>query len=151
MQLVHESPFFVVDYAHSPDALEKALLALKPLCKGKLWCVFGCGGDRDKVKRPLMGKIAETYADSCVVTNDNPRSEYPQHIAKAIVQGMTVQDNTKIILDRADAIKYCFDNASKDDVILVAGKGHEDYQIIDNETRYFSDKEYILELFQSFL
>lgn len=147
MEVSHKSPYFVVDYAHTPDALEKALQALKPLCKGQLWCVFGCGGDRDRAKRPVMGKIAQVYADRCVITNDNPRSEPPQAIAEEIKQGMSVDNNTiDIILDRAAAIKYCFDNAGEGDVILVAGKGHEDHQILGTETVYFSDKACIKKL-----
>lgn len=146
MEVVHQSPYFVVDYAHTPDALEKALSTVKQLCKGQLWCVFGCGGDRDKFKRPLMGKIAQQYADHCIITNDNPRSESPINIAHEIQQGMNGDGVATIILDRAKAIEYCVKNANKNDVVLIAGKGHEDYQIIGNNKRYFSDKKCIQSL-----
>ncbi len=133
------TPTVVVDYSHTPDALMKGLEALREHCRGKLWCVFGCGGDRDPGKRPQMGEIAENYADLSIITNDNPRSEDPQLIAEAILKGVMQKNKTKVILDRAEAIRFAIDNANKNDMILIAGKGHEDYQIIGTETRPFSD------------
>ncbi len=143
MEVVCQSPYVVVDYAHTPDALDKALSALKRLCQGQLWCVFGCGGDRDITKRPLMGQAVEKHADVMVITNDNPRSESPQVIIEAIKQGMKSSEAVIVISDRAQAIKHCFEHALSGDVILVAGKGHEDYQIIGNKTHFFSDRKCI--------
>ena len=148
MEVVHKSPFFIVDYAHTPDALDKALNALKPLCHGKLWCVFGCGGDRDNAKRPLMGQAVEQHADVMVITNDNPRSEPALKIIDAIISGLKSRESAVVIADRAKAIQYCVEHALPEDVVLVAGKGHEDYQIIGNETHFFSDKECIKALVQ---
>lgn len=135
------SPVVVVDYSHTPDALMKALEALREHCAGKLYCVFGCGGDRDSGKRVSMGEIAEKYADFCIITNDNPRSEDPQQIAEAILQGFHQRNKVKLILDRSDAIQFAIDNAKEGDMILLAGKGHEEYQIIGSQTRPFSDIE----------
>jgi len=127
----------VVDYAHTPDALEQALSALRRHCSGKLWCVFGCGGDRDKGKRPLMGAIAARLADHVVLTSDNPRSENPQQILDDIRAGISGDVNVES--DRAAAVAYAINHAQRGDAILLAGKGHEDYQIIGSETRPFSD------------
>lgn len=146
MEIVSHSPTFVVDYAHTPDALEKALNTLRPLCQGKLWCVFGCGGDRDPTKRPAMGTIAHTLADQVILTSDNPRSEDPVAIINDIKQECVGGDRIIVIPDRAAAIEYCYLNAAAKDVILVAGKGHEDYQIISGKTLYFSDQHYIRKL-----
>ena len=125
-------PLVVVDYAHSPDALEKVLTALRPAVPigGELVCVFGCGGERDSGKRPQMGHIAAELADRIVVTNDNPRGEDPAAIAKAIVAGIRETDNRKwsVELDRAAAVARAIGEAKWGDVVLVAGKGHEDYQ-----------------------
>jgi UDP-N-acetylmuramoyl-L-alanyl-D-glutamate--2,6-diaminopimelate ligase len=125
-------PLVVVDYAHSPDALEKVLLALRPAVPigGELACVFGCGGERDAGKRPLMGRIAGTLADRVIVTNDNPRGEDPTAIAEAVIAGVRETDNRKwsIELDRARAVARAVADAKWGDVVLVAGKGHEDYQ-----------------------
>ena len=127
----------VVDFAHTPDALDKALESVKEHCRGKLWCIFGCGGDRDQDKRPLMGQVAAKAADYVVITNDNPRSESPESIAKAIKAGAA--DDAEIILDRAQAIKSCIEKASADDWIVVAGKGHETTQTICGDVFDFSD------------
>lgn len=124
------TPLVVVDYAHTPDALEKALQALREHCKGKIWCVFGCGGDKDRGKRPLMGKIAENHSDFVVITNDNPRTENPKNIVQDIMQGIVSTQKIYVECDRPLAIAYAIKHAQKDDVILIAGKGHEDYQII---------------------
>jgi UDP-N-acetylmuramoyl-L-alanyl-D-glutamate--2,6-diaminopimelate ligase len=128
----------VVDYAHTPDALAKALGALREHCKGVLWCVFGCGGDRDPGKRALMGAIADEMADQVIVTDDNPRSESPQAITRAIVSGMS--RSARVIHDRGEAIATALREAHAGDVVLIAGKGHEDYQIYGETRRSFSDR-----------
>lgn len=130
-----------VDYAHTPDALINVLKALKPLTKGKLWVLFGCGGDRDRGKRPLMREAACSLADQVVVTSDNPRSEDALSIINDIMSGVTAKAQIKIEADRATAISMCIKEAKSGDVVLIAGKGHEEYQIIGKETRHFSDVE----------
>ena len=132
-------PSVYVDYAHTPGALEAAIRALRPHCRGRLWSVFGCGGDRDRGKRPLMAKIAERRADEVVITNDNPRSEEPESIIADIVSGLSNADRATVIEDRAAAIAWTISNADSADVILIAGKGHENYQLIGDERRNFSD------------
>jgi UDP-N-acetylmuramoyl-L-alanyl-D-glutamate--2,6-diaminopimelate ligase len=138
-----DAPLAVVDYAHTPDALEKALTALRPIVAKdrELVCVFGCGGDRDKGKRPQMGRIAASLADRVIVTNDNPRSEDPQAIANAIAQGIHEAGNRRyrVELDRAAAIRFALANAYAGDVVLIAGKGHEPYQEIAGKRLPFSD------------
>ena len=130
-------PAVFVDYAHTPASLEAALRALRQHCKGQLWCVFGCGGDRDRGKRALMGKIAERRADQAVVTNDNPRSESPAEIIAGILEEM--DDATVVIEDRGAAIAHAVAAADKEDVVLIAGKGHEEYQIVGEQRLPFSD------------
>ncbi len=130
----------VVDYAHTPDALRNALSALLPHTQGKLWCVFGCGGDRDRDKRPEMAAIAEKLADEIVVTSDNPRNESSVQIFADIEQGF--QEPREVVADRASAIDFAINNARAGDVILIAGKGHEDYQIIGNQRFPFSDQQH---------
>ena len=132
-------PAVYIDYAHSPGAIEVALRALRAHCKGRLWCVFGCGGDRDSGKRPLMAKAAERLADRVVVTNDNPRLESPDQIVGQILDGFTDPDAVMVIEDRAAAIAWAIGEADADDTILIAGKGHEDYQLIGGERLDFSD------------
>ena len=132
-------PLVYVDYAHTPAAMEAALRALKVHCKGRLWCVFGCGGDRDSGKRPQMGKIAERHADQVVVTNDNPRSEEPSSIITAITAGLSKPGQATIIEDRSAAIAWAIGQAAADDIVLIAGKGHENYQLLDGERLDFSD------------
>jgi UDP-N-acetylmuramoyl-L-alanyl-D-glutamate--2,6-diaminopimelate ligase len=136
-------PFLVVvDYAHTPDALEKSLLALQPLARsrgGELWCVFGCGGNRDAGKRPLMGALAQRLANRVVVTSDNPRHESPSQILEQIVAGMTGTHKPMIIEDRRVAIGQAIRFADASDVILIAGKGHEDYQDVAGVKHPFSD------------
>lgn len=132
-------PAVYIDYAHTPEALSAALRALRPHCKGKLWCVFGCGGDRDRGKRSEMGKMADRGADRLVITNDNPRFEDPSKIIDAIFRGVTRADQATIIEDRAAAIAWAIAEAGADDVVLIAGKGHEDYQLVGTERRDFSD------------
>ena len=136
---VRDKPMAVIDYAHTPDALAKALGALREHCKGALWCVFGCGGDRDPGKRSLMGAIADELADRIIVTDDNPRSENPQAITRAIVSGIKSRD-ARVIHDRGEAIGTALKEAQAGDVVLIAGKGHEDYQIYGDTRRSFSDR-----------
>jgi UDP-N-acetylmuramoyl-L-alanyl-D-glutamate--2,6-diaminopimelate ligase len=138
------APLVVVDYAHSPDALDKVLAALRPAVgRGELICVFGCGGDRDAGKRPEMGAVAARHADRIVVTNDNPRTEDPAVIATAIVDGIRAAGSSRwtLELDRAAAIRLAVGNARPGDVVLIAGKGHEDYQEIGGVREHFSDAE----------
>ncbi|MDA0679069.1 MAG: UDP-N-acetylmuramoyl-L-alanyl-D-glutamate--2,6-diaminopimelate ligase [Proteobacteria bacterium] len=130
-------PAVYVDYSHTPASLEAALRALRGHCRGKLWCVFGCGGDRDRGKRSMMGKIAEQLSDCPVVTSDNPRTEDPDRIVADVLEGMS--SSAIAIVDRRDAIAYAISNAGFTDTILVAGKGHEDYQVIGAERLQFSD------------
>ena len=131
----------VVDYAHTPQALSAALQSLRAHLDndGKLICVFGCGGDRDKGKRALMGAAAEQYADSLIVTSDNPRSESPEAIAADILEGVQQRDAVRLELDRCEAIRIALDSASEQDVILIAGKGHENYQVKGEQRIEFSD------------
>lgn len=131
----------VVDYAHTPDALEKALLALRVHCKGKLWSIFGCGGDRDKGKRPMMTQISERLADESIITNDNPRSEDPKQIVDDMLAGAQAPEKLHVIYSRFEACQYALQHAGKQDIILLAGKGHEDYQIIGEQKLHYSDRE----------
>lgn len=136
-----QQPTVIVDYAHTPDALEKVLQALREVTTakgGRLICIFGCGGDRDRGKRPMMGIVAEKLSDFCIVTSDNPRSENPREIIAEIVSGM-YEENHEIIVDRAAAIQLAISHAKPGDTVLIAGKGHEDYQEIDGVKHPFSD------------
>jgi UDP-N-acetylmuramoyl-L-alanyl-D-glutamate--2,6-diaminopimelate ligase len=132
-------PLIVVDYAHTPDALEKVLTALRPHVKGRLLCLFGCGGDRDRGKRPLMAEVVERLADGVVVTDDNPRTEAPAQIFDDIRVGFSAVDKVSFVAGRGQAIAQLIASASADDVIVLAGKGHEDYQEINGERHEFSD------------
>ena len=132
-------PLVVIDYSHTPDALEKALKALREHCHGKLCCVFGCGGDRDRGKRPIMGRIAEQFSDHIVVTSDNPRSEDPEKILADVVSGLICPAKAKVEVDRSLAIHHAIKYADVSDVVLIAGKGHEDYQLIGKNKIPFSD------------
>lgn len=133
------APLVVVDYAHTPDALEKVLEALRPHVRGRLLCLFGCGGDRDRGKRQLMAEVAERYADGVVVTDDNPRSEDPLAILAEIRAGFTRPETVQFMSGRGQAIASLIAGASADDVVLLAGKGHEDYQEINGVRQPFSD------------
>lgn len=148
MEIFHAKghPTVVVDYAHTPDALEKVLIAAKRHCVGKLWCVFGCGGDRDKGKRPLMGAIAEQYADWVIITDDNPRSEVAQDIINDIKSGLLDSDCVQAISGRAKAVTSAIMQAAPADLVLVAGKGHEDYQIIGQQRLDYSDRTTVARL-----
>jgi UDP-N-acetylmuramoyl-L-alanyl-D-glutamate--2,6-diaminopimelate ligase len=138
-------PLVVVDYAHTPDALAKALAAARVHCRGRLWCVFGCGGDRDPGKRPEMGRYAESLADRVVVTDDNPRGEEPAKIVADILAGFERPLPVRVEHDRRAAICLAVRQAARADVVLVAGKGHEDYQIVGDERRSFSDRDAVLD------
>ncbi len=143
-------PRVIVDYAHTPDALEQALRAAREHMESesRLWCVFGCGGDRDRAKRPLMGGVAEQFADSIVLTDDNPRGEDPFGIIEEIQHGMGNVDNSYVIRDRAGAIAHAIGCARDGDVVLVAGKGHETEQVIGERRLPFSDREVVLGVFE---
>lgn len=138
-----ENPHVVVDFAHTPDALEKALSSLRHHVSGKLVCVFGCGGDRDQGKRPQMGEIASRLADRVVLTDDNPRGENPAEIIAAIREGMTHEVPVEIEHDRASAIRMAIERAGAEDWVLIAGKGHENSQITGDLTLAFNDMEQV--------
>ena len=133
-------PIVVIDYAHKPDALALVLKALRPQCRGKLGCIVGCGGDRDRSKRALMAANAEQLSDVLILTQDNPRTEDPKQIFEDMLQG--IQDRNAVVIeyDRKLAIKKAILNAKSDDLILIAGKGHEEYQIVGNHKIPFSDQ-----------
>ena len=134
----------IIDYSHKPDALEKALKALRPVTRGRLIVLFGCGGDRDRGKRPIMGKIASDNADLVIVTSDNPRTEEPMDIIREILPGVKAgRTPYKVICDRPEAIRWAIDNARPGDVILLAGKGHEDYQVIGHEKHHMDEREIV--------
>lgn len=134
----------LIDYAHKPDALEKVLKTLRPVTRGRLIALFGCGGDRDRGKRPIMGAIAAENADLCIVTSDNPRTEDPQTIIDEILEGMKgSRTPVKVICDREEAIAWAIDKALPGDVILLAGKGHEDYQVVGHEKRHMDEREIV--------
>ncbi|UJF19605.1 UDP-N-acetylmuramoyl-L-alanyl-D-glutamate--2,6-diaminopimelate ligase [Vibrio sp. SS-MA-C1-2] len=136
-----DKPLAVVDYAHTPDALEKALMALRVHCKGKLWAIVGCGGDRDRGKRSLMAAAAVGLSDYTIFTNDNPRNEDPSQIIDDMMAGVESKDQIVIEQDREQACHYALSRADVDDIILIAGKGHEDYQILADKTIHYSDRE----------
>lgn len=133
----------IIDFAHTPDALDKALMAVREHCGGKLWCVFGCGGNRDKGKRRQMGSIAARLSDYIVLTDDNPRDEDPQNIIEEIMQGVAAADKVHVDSDRSKAINYAINEAEINDVVLIAGKGHEDYQEINGIKKPYSDYEQV--------
>ena len=148
-EIVVKKPTVIVDYAHTPDGLENVLKTAREITpdNGKLICIFGCGGDRDVTKRPKMGAIAEVLADKVIVTSDNPRSENPQQIITDILAGFKSVSDVIVEPDRELAIKEAYKLANVNDVVLVAGKGHEDYQIIGNETIHFDGREKVREIF----
>jgi UDP-N-acetylmuramoyl-L-alanyl-D-glutamate--2,6-diaminopimelate ligase len=141
-----QQPMAVIDFAHTPDALEQVLKTLRDIAKqraGQLWCVFGCGGDRDPLKRPIMGRIAESIADHVMVTSDNPRSEVPEKIMADILSGFEVPEKAQVNADRATAILQIIRQAKPEDVILIAGKGHEEIQEIAGKKHPFSDRVHV--------
>ena len=138
----------IVDYAHTPDGLENVLNTARSITRGKLWVVFGCGGDRDNKKRPIMGGLALKLADKVVVTSDNPRTEDPELIIDEIftaLQNVPADKEVFRLSDRREAIHFALAKAAAEDVILIAGKGHENYQILKDRTIHFDDKEVVLE------
>jgi UDP-N-acetylmuramoyl-L-alanyl-D-glutamate--2,6-diaminopimelate ligase len=141
-----DKPLVVVDYAHTPDALQQVLQALRSHCQGDLYCVFGCGGDRDKGKRALMATVAEQYADYLVITNDNPRDEDPEQIIQAMQRGLSGIKAVYIEQDRRCAIRFAIQKAKVGDVVLVAGKGHEVYQLVAGVKYPFSDAKEVRNL-----
>jgi len=140
------SPLVVIDFSHTPDALEQALKAIREHCKGQLFCIFGCGGDRDRGKRPLMAKIAEQYADYVIVTDDNVRFEDANQIMDDIIAGFDQPDVVQREHDRKRAIQMALDQAKQGDIVLLAGKGHEHYQIIGDQYLLFNEAEIVLEM-----
>jgi UDP-N-acetylmuramoyl-L-alanyl-D-glutamate--2,6-diaminopimelate ligase len=147
-----KAPFTVlVDFAHTDDALDNVLSTLKPLSKARLIVVFGCGGDRDKTKRPRMAKVVEKFADLAIVTSDNPRTENPHDIISQIIAGFKAPNSPKIKIepDRKKAIALAIDSAKKNDVVIIAGKGHENYQIIGKQKFPFSDQQIALDLLKN--
>lgn len=137
----------IIDYAHSPDGLENIISSLREIAAGRVVTLFGCGGDRDKTKRPKMGKIVAELSDFCIVTSDNPRSENPSDIIKDILVGMEGIDTPYVVIEnRKEAIEYAIKNAQKDDIILLAGKGHETYQILPTGTIHFDEREVVADI-----
>ncbi len=137
----------IIDYAHSPDGLENIITSLREITKGRIVTLFGCGGDRDKTKRPKMGAIAAELSDFCVVTSDNPRSEDPHAIIEDILEGMKCASTPyKVVENRKEAIRWALENAKTGDVILLAGKGHETYQILPTGTIHFDEREVVAEI-----
>ncbi len=147
MERIASSPFTVLrDYAHTPDALERALGALRPLTSGRLIVLFGCGGDRDRAKRPIMGRLAGARADFTVVTSDNPRTENPETIIDEIMTGLPPAAPHVRLADRREAIRTALETAQPGDTVLLAGKGHETYQVIGTEKLPFDEREIVREL-----
>ena len=132
----------LIDYAHTPDGLEKVLLSVRDFCKGRLIAIFGCGGDRDPMKRPIMGQIGVKNADFSIITSDNPRTEAPMAIIGDILKGITPEmGEYTVIEDRRKAIRYAMDIGKKDDIIVLAGKGHETYQEINGHKYHLDERE----------
>ncbi len=137
----------IIDYAHSPDGLENIITSLREIAKNRVVTLFGCGGDRDRTKRPKMGKIAAELSDFCVVTSDNPRTENPSAIIEDILEGMKGVSTPYVVVEnRKDAIRWAMENAQPDDIILLAGKGHETYQILPTGTIHFDEREAVAEI-----
>lgn len=136
----------IIDYAHTPDGLYNVIKTIRGFCKGRIITLFGCGGDRDSDKRPKMGKIAATLSDYCVVTSDNPRSEDPEKIIMQIVEGMKDGCEYSVVVNRFSAIECALDMAKQGDVVLLAGKGHETYQILADRTIDFDEREIVNKL-----
>ncbi|MCC5792483.1 MAG: UDP-N-acetylmuramoyl-L-alanyl-D-glutamate--2,6-diaminopimelate ligase [Legionellaceae bacterium] len=143
MEIVAHQPLAIVDFAHSPDALQNVLSTLKQFKKGRLLLVFGCGGERDKAKRPLMGAVAARFADQMIITSDNPRHEEPEHIMDEIAAGIPPEGKVLRICDRRKAIITALDMANSTDTVLIAGKGHEAYQWIGDQKTVFSDQDVV--------
>jgi len=132
------------DYAHTPDGLENVLSSVKGFCQGRLIAVFGCGGDRDPIKRPIMGKIGTDIADFAIITSDNPRTEDPMAIIADVVRGIDEsKNNYEVVENRVRAIQRAMDIAQKHDIIVLAGKGHETYQVIGHEKHHLDEREVV--------
>jgi UDP-N-acetylmuramoyl-L-alanyl-D-glutamate--2,6-diaminopimelate ligase len=142
-------PTVIVDYAHTPKSLKCVLESLRLHCKGQLWCVFGCGGNRDKDKRPMMGKVADQLADITIITSDNPRYEDAYSISSDIMKGFSNFSNVHVVIDRKQAISNTILQAKSDDIILIAGKGHESHQVINGNRLHYSDLEVVSTLMGS--
>ncbi|VFP87966.1 UDP-N-acetylmuramoyl-L-alanyl-D-glutamate--2,6-diaminopimelate ligase [Candidatus Erwinia haradaeae] len=143
---IAQKPEVIIDYAHTPCALEKVLIETRRYCKGRLWCIFGCGGDRDPGKRPIMGELAERLSDFLIITNDNPRNEDPVIIIRDILSGLLYPHAAYVIINRAQAVMYAIQQAKIDDVVLIAGKGSENYQTFGKNNINYSDKNIVLTL-----
>jgi UDP-N-acetylmuramoyl-L-alanyl-D-glutamate--2,6-diaminopimelate ligase len=145
------NPLIIVDYAHTPDALQNVLSTLSAVkdASQKLTVVFGAGGDRDSAKRPEMAKVAELFADKVIVTSDNPRTENPDVIIADIIAGFDKLDKVSSVTNRKDAIERATSEAKSNEIILIAGKGHEDYQEINGQRHHFDDREIAAGLLQS--
>ena len=139
----------IIDYAHTPDALENILSSAREITKGHLISVFGCGGDRDKGKRPEMGEISTRIADYTIITSDNPRTEKPEDIISDIMKGVKEMAVFKTFVDREEGILEALKIAGPEDTIVIAGKGHEDYQIIGDEKKHFDDSETVRRLIKA--
>ena len=145
-----DKPTCIVDYAHTPDALENALKASRQHCQGELWVVFGCGGDRDKGKRSMMGEVAERLSDHMVITNDNPRCEAPELIANDILGGCQAPEKIAVMLDRTQAVQATISNAANKDVVLLAGKGHENSIQVGKEIIEYNERELVKSIYDTF-
>ncbi len=141
-------PLVIIDYAHTPDALQQLLTALREHCRGRLFCIFGCGGDRDAGKRPLMGAVAAQYADEIIITDDNPRNEDAAQIVRDIRAGISSDINLTVIHARREAIRTALQRASVDDVVVIAGKGHESCQLIGEQKVPFNDRDCVRSIMQ---
>ncbi len=141
-------PLVIIDYAHTPDALQQLLTALREHCRGRLFCIFGCGGDRDAGKRPLMGAVAAQYADEIIITDDNPRNEDAAQIVRDIRAGISSDKNVTVIHARREAIRTALQRASVDDVVVIAGKGHESCQLIGEQKVPFNDRDCVRSIMQ---
>ena len=142
-----QQPLVIVDYAHTPDALQQVLTALRRHCQGQLWCVFGCGGDRDRGKRPQMGAVAAELADQVIVTDDNPRTEVPEQIVQDILAGMRSRQRVQVIMGRENAVRQAIAQAQPQDIVVLAGKGHEDYQIIGQQRFDYDERKLVASIF----
>ena len=132
----------LIDYAHTPDSLENVLKSVRGFCKGRVIAVFGCGGDRDPIKRPIMGRIGVELSDLAVITSDNPRTEDPNEIIRQITAGFEGSGKPhQVIENRRQAIRWAMDHAEKDDIIVLCGKGHETYQILGTEKTHLDERE----------
>lgn len=153
LEKVEKLPICIIDYAHTPDGLKNVLETAKNMIqeKRKLICVFGCGGDRDSTKRPIMGKIANNLADFSIITTDNPRTEDPNQIVSDILSGISTLNAVEIELDRGKAIRRALSMSNPMDIVLIAGKGHETYQLIGDQEIYFNDYEEVQKIFTEML